>query len=146
MLEKLWDVYNYQPGEWRDRLHIGGLDGKPYAIWVVATRLKQSTFDVIPQQNYYADTSAGYAKSRLATGGIAEAAASPPPIAASPPPIMPVTTKSLMRRFARQVPGVRRSWHVAQATLNWLNFYGTGKIQFFTPRKNIFRKNFVGKY
>jgi hypothetical protein len=66
-MDVLWDAYAYQPGQWRD-MHIGGLDDRPYAIWVVATRLENSTLDAIPQQGYYNDNSSLYTGSRVAGG------------------------------------------------------------------------------
>jgi len=73
-LDALWEAYEYEPGKWRD-LHIGGLDDKPYAIYVVATRTPEATTDAIPQQGFYSRLSEPYRGSRLASGGVAEAPA-----------------------------------------------------------------------
>jgi SAM-dependent methyltransferase len=63
-LADLWDVYQYDPGRWRD-LHIGGLDDMPYAVFFVVTRTAESTSGIVPQQNYYADSAAFYDGARL---------------------------------------------------------------------------------
>lgn len=65
-LEKVWDVYGWRPNEWRD-VQIGGLDAKPYAIFVVATKTAESTDNAIPQQGYYANDVAHYSGSRTAS-------------------------------------------------------------------------------
>jgi SAM-dependent methyltransferase len=64
-MDAMWEAYEYEPGRWRD-LHIGGLDDAPYAIFVVATKTPQATSGVVPQQGYYADSSAAYQGSHLA--------------------------------------------------------------------------------
>jgi len=64
-MDAMWDAYEYEPGGWRD-LHIGGLDDAPYAIFVVATKTAHATSGVVPQQGYYADSSAAYQGSQLA--------------------------------------------------------------------------------
>jgi hypothetical protein len=68
-----WNVYRYHPREW-DTLQIGGLDGSPYLNFIVAKKTAQSTSVVIPQQNFYASTSAQYGGSRLADDAAAQAA------------------------------------------------------------------------
>jgi len=148
-MEELWDAYAYQPGQWRD-MHIGGLDDRPYAIWAVATRLEHSTLDVIPQQGYYDNSSAAYAGSRLATGAIAGTSPVVTSVIsrAAPPPaseILAVTTKSLVKQYARQVPGARRVWHLTQTVLNKM-LGSSPKAKTFTPSHSIFRKKFVGKF
>jgi len=142
-LQEMWDAYSYQPGQWRD-MHIGGLDDRPYAIWVVATRLEQSTIDVIPQQGYYADKNPAYAGSRLATGAIGkteDVAIAPTTARPSVPSSVPhITAQSLIRKFARQVPGARRIWRLIRNPLH------TKGITNVAPTHQIFRKKIVGKF
>lgn len=66
----LWDVYEYDPVAW-SQVCIGGLDARPYAVFVVATRLEGSTVDAIPQQGFYASDRAAYAGSQIAGGVVA---------------------------------------------------------------------------
>src|SRR3546814_565314 len=65
-MNQMWDVYQYEPGQWRN-FHIGGLDASPYAIFFVATRTDKSISGVIPQQGYYADSAPFYSGARLAS-------------------------------------------------------------------------------
>jgi SAM-dependent methyltransferase len=62
-----WTAYAYDPAAW-SAVSIGGLDSRPYAIFVVATRLADSTTNVIPQQGFYASGRAAYMNSRIAGG------------------------------------------------------------------------------
>jgi hypothetical protein len=67
---RLWDAFEYSEAAWRS-LSTGGLDNGIYAIFLVATRTEASTTHVIPQQGFYAASSAAYRGSRLASGAAA---------------------------------------------------------------------------
>ncbi|MEE8558141.1 MAG: class I SAM-dependent methyltransferase [Myxococcota bacterium] len=64
--EESWDIYEYSPGEWRG-LSLGGLDAQPYAIFFVATKTRDATWDVVPQQGYYSNGGAQYQGSDIQT-------------------------------------------------------------------------------
>jgi len=102
-----WHVYEYSPSAW-EQFQIGGLDSRPYAIFLVATKTATSRHDVIPQQGFYADTSQHYAGSRLAARQdepVAGMAASEQP-ALTQASIYPPRQQRL-RAIARRVPGLR---------------------------------------
>ena len=47
-----WKAYAYDRESWRT-FEIGALDGRPYMVFVVATRVPGSTIGRIPQQSFY---------------------------------------------------------------------------------------------
>jgi SAM-dependent methyltransferase len=49
-----WRAYNYDRESWRT-FEIGALDGRPYMIFVVATRVPGSSIGKIPQQALYCE-------------------------------------------------------------------------------------------
>lgn len=97
----LWDVYEYDPGTW-SQVCIGGLDARPYAVFVVATRTEGSTTDVIPQQGFYARERAAYAGSRLAGDGAVPSAADPPK---AEPRLAATASHARLRAVLTRVPG-----------------------------------------
>lgn len=107
-----WHVYDYAPAVW-GRFQIGGLDGRPYAVFMIATKTAQSRFDVIPQQGFYSDTSRQYDGSRLAQRQEKGPAASPSAIESKPAPSALIASarplwQQRVRAILRRVPGVRR--------------------------------------
>ncbi|MGE3622610.1 MAG: hypothetical protein AB7H77_01870 [Bdellovibrionales bacterium] len=150
-LDVLWDAYAYEPGKWRD-MHIGGLDDRPYAIWAVATRLENSTLDVIPQQGYYADSSSAYGGSRLATGAVAEVGTEQPAATVAPDTQAPHTpahfspARHLLRNLARRLPGARPAWRIIRAHINRWVPHGTKAAMVFAPSHHIFTKKCIGKF
>ncbi len=143
-LNELWEAYEYEPGAWRD-LHIGGLDGNPYAIFVVATRTERSTSNVVPQQGYYANSSESYVGSRLArvehdgaAGGstkstIATASQSIVGVEGSP-------MKTYLRTLIKRIPGARRAALWLLARVRWLMPTVSAK-----PGQSL-NKTLVGRY
>jgi hypothetical protein len=130
-----WDAYAYDQLQWRD-VQIGGLDDKPYAIWVVATKTPDSTGDKIPQQGLYADSSYLYQGAQRAGNstdvdcnfapGVIDkvqaptaeqaAAASPAPTPASPPaPRLRSRVKAVLKKVPGLVRFVSASLHVKRA-------------------------------
>jgi SAM-dependent methyltransferase len=49
---KPWQAYAYEQGSFR-KFSIGALDSRPYMIFVVATKIRGSTIDKVPQQSFY---------------------------------------------------------------------------------------------
>src|SRR5438094_5345780 len=47
-----WKAYAYDRESWR-KFEIGALDGRPYMVFVVATRVPGSSIGRIPQQSFY---------------------------------------------------------------------------------------------
>jgi len=47
-----WKAYAYDRESWR-KFEIGALDGRPYMVFAVATRVPGSTIGRIPQQSFY---------------------------------------------------------------------------------------------
>jgi hypothetical protein len=141
-LDGPWDIYEYQPGAWQD-LAMGGLDDKPYAIFVVATKTPHSTCNAVPQQGYYANQSQHYAGSRLARGqsasGRAAAAAQPDatpnvPAAPAPAPVAP----SGLRVLARRIPGARALYRQIQNAKRILR--GTAQGELTSGRRPLGKK------
>jgi hypothetical protein len=152
-LNELWEAYAYQPGQWRN-MHIGGCDDRPYVIWAVATRLENSTVDIIPQQGFYSDASAAYVGSHLATGTVAKGATASqgapiPQASIAPnedPVVAPISTKSILRRMGRKIPGARHGWRLTRALLNKLPLPAGSRVKALAPTHEIFRKKLVGKF
>lgn len=135
-LDEMWDAYAYQPGQWRD-LHTGGLDDRPYAIWVVATRLERSTIDAIPQQGYYADSSPLYVGSHLAGSGAQEQTAGQVDSLDSPMSLC---------QFVRVIPRAHMIWRILNTVrvMLWRKLGVPSPTQ--QPRYAIFEKPWIGQY
>ncbi len=55
-----WWVHDYRPGAF-DAFRMGGLGGRPYAVWAVATKVEGATTNRVPQQGLAAARAQGAA-------------------------------------------------------------------------------------
>ncbi len=114
-----WDIYEYNPSAW-ERFQIGGLDGRPYAIFLVATKTKEARWDVIPQQGFYTNDSKQYRGSHLASS---RSAKNQPDSEQSTPDSHILASRQRssaqgLRNLVKRLPGARAAYRLAQRGLS----------------------------